>query len=273
MSITKTVDNVAPDVVRLRNLFVNLYFVGTPEEWVLIDAGLPRSTGEIVEVAKDRFGANNPPRSIILTHGHFDHVGAFPDLLEQWPVPVYAHQVELPHLTGQRDYPSPDPKTGITKGVMALLSFTYPEKAIDLGSSVQALPSDRTVPGLPEWQWIHTPGHTDGHVSLFRHRDRLLIAGDAFVTVQQESIYQVATQKQEVHGPPAYFTSDWSSARRSVEALAALGPATAATGHGTPMSGDELTRGLEHLVAHFDEIAVPDHGKYVPDANATTADR
>jgi len=261
VAIMKTVDEVSTDLVRLRNVFVNIYFAGTREEWVLIDAGLPRSTGEIIEVAEERFGKNNPPRAILMTHGHFDHVGAFPDLFDRWDVPVYAHSVELAHLTGQRDYPPPDPTVG--KGAMALLSFTYPEKAIDLGSRVQALPEDFTVPGLAGWRWIRTPGHSDGHVSFFRDADRLLIAGDAFVTVQQESVYKVAIQKQEVHGPPAYFTPDWISARRSVEALAAINPVIAATGHGTPMSGDELTRGLEYLVAHFDEIAVPDHGKYV----------
>lgn len=85
------------------------------------------------------------------------------------------------------------------------------------------------------------------------------------MTVEQESLYAVATQKQEVHGPPSYFTPDWDAARRSVETLAALGPPIAATGHGTPMEGTALTQGLGALVANFDEIAVPDHGRYVPD--------
>jgi glyoxylase-like metal-dependent hydrolase (beta-lactamase superfamily II) len=115
------------------------------------------------------------------------------------------------------------------------------------------------------WRWIHTPGHTAGHVSLFRDEDRVLIAGDAFVTTQQESLYAVMQQKEVVQGPPAYFTPDWVSARRSVEALAALDPAIAATGHGTPMQGAELKQGLADLIANFDEVAVPDRGKYVPE--------
>jgi glyoxylase-like metal-dependent hydrolase (beta-lactamase superfamily II) len=152
----------------------------------------------------------------------------------------------------------------VGKGVMALMSFAYPEKAIDLGDRVRRLPEDGSVPGLPDWRWIHAPGHTAGQVALFRADDRALIAGDAFVTVQQESLYKVATQKEEVHGPPAYFTPDWAAARRSVAALAALEPAVAATGHGTPMAGEELRSGLRTLVANFDEVAVPDHGRYVP---------
>lgn len=263
MALTTTVDDVAPDLVRMRYLFVNLYFWGTKDRWVLIDAGVPGCADNIVEVAEERFGEGTRPQAIVLTHGHFDHVGALSDLLEKWDVPVYAYPLELPHLTGKTDYNPPDPTVG--KGVMALLSFAYPEKAIDLGDRVQALPEDGTVPHMPEWRWIHVPGHTAGQIALFRERDRLLIAGDAFVTVEQESLYAVATQKQEVHGPPAYFTPDWDAARRSVETLAALGPAIAATGHGTPMDGTALTQGLGGLVANFDEIAVPDHGRYVPD--------
>jgi glyoxylase-like metal-dependent hydrolase (beta-lactamase superfamily II) len=173
----------------------------------------------------------------------------------------------MPYLTGQQDYPKPDPTVG--GGAMALLSFTYPEQAIDLGARVQPLPADGGVPFLPDWRWIHVPGHTEGQIALFRDEDRLLIAADAFVTVQQESLYKVATQDKEVHGPPAYFTPDWEGARASVARLAALKPAIAATGHGTPMSGAQLERGLAELVANFDEIAVPDHGRYVPADGST----
>jgi glyoxylase-like metal-dependent hydrolase (beta-lactamase superfamily II) len=263
MSLTTTVDDVTPDLVRMRYLFVNLYLWGTEAGWVLIDAGVKGCADDIVEVAEERFGKGTVPQAIVLTHGHFDHVGAFPELFEHWDVPVYAHPLELPHLTGETDYPPPDPTVG--RGAMALLSFAYPAKAIDLGERVHALPTDGSVPGMPEWRWIHVPGHTGGQVALFRDRDRLLIAGDAFVTVEQESLYAVARQEQEVHGPPSYFTPDWEAARRSVEILATLRPDIAATGHGTPMRGAPLTQGLEALVANFDEIAVPDRGRYVPD--------
>jgi glyoxylase-like metal-dependent hydrolase (beta-lactamase superfamily II) len=252
---------VVPDLTRLRFLFVNLFLYGSSANWVLLDAGLQGSAGTIVDTAEDRFGPGAVPQAIILTHGHFDHVGAFPELFEHWDVPVYAHRLELPHLTGQADYPPPDPTVG--KGVMALLSFAYPNSAIDLGSRVRSLPDDGSVPHMPGWRWIHSPGHTAGHVSLFRESDRCLIAGDAFVTTRQESLYAVVTQEPEVNGPPAYFTPDWASARRSVEELAALRPAIAATGHGPPMPGRELSDGLETLVRDFDESAVPDQGRYV----------
>ncbi len=262
MAITSSVEEVLPDLVRVRYLIANAFLQGNPDNWVLIDAGLPGSAGTIVDAAADRFGADNPPEAIILTHGHFDHRSALPDLLERWPVTVYAHVAELPHLTGKMNYPPPDPKVG--GGVMSLLSFAFPASPIDLGDRVRPLPDDFSVPGMPGWRWIHTPGHPVGHVSLFRDSDRTRIAGDAFVTTHEESIYDVVRDAAEVHRPPAYFTPDWVSARQSVEALAALLPVTAVTGHGPAMSGAALEEGLSGLAARFDE-AVPDRGRYVRD--------
>ena len=61
---------------------------------------------------------------------------------------------------------------------MARLSSLYPRGPIDLGQRVRSLPSDGSVPGMPGWRWIFTPGHTAGHVSLWRDEDALLLAGD-----------------------------------------------------------------------------------------------
>lgn len=254
-------ETLLPDLARVQVLFVNLYFCGTPDAWVLVDAGLPGSADRIVRAAAGRFGPDVPPQAIVLTHGHFDHVGALHDLVARWDVPVYAHPMELPYLTGRADYPPPDPMVG--EGAMALLSWLYPRRGIDLGPRVRPLPEDGRVPHLPGWRWIHTPGHAPGHVSLFRDQDRTLVAGDAFVTVKQESLLAVAMQRQEVHGPPSYFTIDWPAARQSVEQLAALEPALAATGHGIPMEGPALAEGLATLTAQFDRLAVPEEGRYV----------
>lgn len=263
MAISSSFEAVTTDLFRLRHLFVNMYLFETSGSWVLIDAGIKGSADEIVKAAEEQFGEDTSPQAVILTHGHFDHVGALPDLLERWDVPIYAHSLEVPFLTGQRDYPEPDP--GVGKGAMALLSFAYPNKASDFGDRVVPLPEDGTVPYMSGWKWVHVPGHTEGQVALFREEDRTLIAADAFVTTQQESLYEVLQQKEGVHGPPAYFTPDWIGARESIEHLMNLEPEIAATGHGTPMRGEELREGLAQLILNFDESAVPDKGKYVPE--------
>jgi glyoxylase-like metal-dependent hydrolase (beta-lactamase superfamily II) len=256
---------VTPDLAYLRTAIVNLFLYGRPGapsgSWVLIDAGMPGSAARIIRGAEEWIGPGSAPAAIILTHGHFDHVGALEGLLEQWDVPVYAHRLELPYLTGRSSYPPPDPTVG--GGAMAAMSRFYPRGPINLGGRVQALPEDGTAPGMPGWRWIPTPGHTPGHVSLFREADRTLIAGDAFVTTKQESAMAVLSQRPELHGPPAYYTPDWESARRSVERLAALEPLRVATGHGPPLEGRAMLADLQELARNFERLAVPSQGRYV----------
>ena len=252
----------AEGVYLVRTLISNVAFIGSlhSSRWVLVDAGVRGYATEIRRAAEERFGVGTQPEAIVLTHGHFDHVGSLHALLDTWRVPVYAHLLEMPHLTGRVDYPPPDPLAG--GGMMAWSSRLLPKAAIDVGPSLLALPQDRSVPGAPGWEWIHTPGHTAGHVSLLRAQDRVLVAGDAITTTKQESLLAVATQRSEVHGPPAYFTIDWDAARESVRHLASLQPEVLATGHGVPMSGASMRHRLQLLATHFDEVARPKFGRY-----------
>jgi len=252
-------DAVSTGVVGLRILFVNVFAIASAGGWVLVDAGLSGAAGRIRRWAQRHFG--EPPAAIILTHAHFDHAGALDDLLEDWRSPVYAHPLELPYLIGGREYPPPDPTVG--GGAMARMASLYPRRSPQVRGGVKPLPDDGSLPGLDDWTWIHTPGHTDGHVSFFREMDRTLVVGDAFCTTKQESFFAVATQRPELHGPPAYFTTDWDAARQSVHKLAALSPEFVAPGHGQPMSGPETQKALAELSDRFDELARPEHGRYV----------
>ena len=255
-------EEIAPGVKGVRILFVNVFAISAPAGgWTLIDAGLYLSAGKIRQWAESHFGKGTKPQAIILTHGHFDHVGAVKDLIADWDVPVYAHTEELPYLTGHAKYPPPDPSVG--GGLMAVMSSLYPRTSADLGGRVQPLPPDGSVPTLPDWKYFHTPGHAPGHVSFYRAEDKVLLPGDAFCTTKQESFLAVAKQTPELHGPPAYYTPDWDAARASVQQLAKLCPRTIAPGHGLPMCGDEVADQLQRLAINFDHIAVPDHGKYV----------
>lgn len=249
------------DISFLTVQIVNVIFVKTKHSFVLIDAGMPQSENIILRTVEATFGTGVQPEAIILTHAHFDHVGALERLLKQWNVPVYAHPEELPYLTGEKNYPEPD--GSVEGGLIAKISPLFPNQGINIAKAVHPLPKDGTVPYLDDWQWIHTPGHTDGHISLFRERTRTLIAGDAFVTVRQDKFLNVLIQKQEVSGPPRYFTTDWQEAKNSVSKLAALSPLEAITGHGLPLKGDKLKSGLQYLLENFDLVAIPDRGKYV----------
>lgn len=251
---------LAPGLLRLQLPMVNVAMLGEPGgEWVLVDAGMPGTAGTILRAARHWHG-ERPPSAVVLTHGHLDHIGALRALLTHWRVPVYAHADELPMLTGEVAYPFPDPTVG---GVMSALSPAFVPGPFDFRPWVRPLPPGE-LPHAPDWRWVHTPGHTTGHVSLWRESDRSLIAGDAFVTTAQESVRgALLLRPVGVQGPPAYYTPNWEAARGSVRALAALQPGLALTGHGHPVSGAPLQRQLAALAADFDRSARPPRGWYL----------
>ncbi|MGY4363435.1 glyoxylase-like metal-dependent hydrolase (beta-lactamase superfamily II) [Bradyrhizobium sp. i1.3.1] len=250
---------IVSDVAYRQLAIVNVVFVGDENagdgNCFLVDAGILGSAPAIRSAARARFGAYGRPACVIMTHAHFDHVGALETLANEWDVPVYAHSAEHPYLDGTQSYPPADPSVG--GGLLARLSPLFPTKPVNVASRLYDLPADHSVPFLIEWKWIHTPGHTPGHVSLWRERDRLLIAGDVFITTRQESVYAAVTQAPEMHGPPMYFTPDWASAETSVRALAALSPEVVVTGHGAALQGPDMRAALTSLAENFKSVAVP----------------
>lgn len=257
-------EEVKVDVYYYTDQIANIIFIGQPgtdKNWVLVDTGLPYAAKEIRDTVANRFGKDSKPSAIILTHGHFDHVGGLVDLVNEWEVPVYAHELEIPYLTGKKSYPIPD--DSVEGGLLAKISSIYPNEPVNIEQAVNLLPANHRVPELDEWQWIHTPGHAPGHVSFFREKDRLLLSGDTFITVRQDSFYNVLMQKVEINGPPRYLTTDWQTAWSSVKKLADLHPEIVVSGHGQAMEGEELKEGLARLVQDFEQLAIPDYGRYV----------
>lgn len=249
-----SLERVTPGLWRLGVGFVNAYAIQAEAGWVLVDTGPPLTPRMVQRAVDHHFG--HPPTAIVLTHGHADHAGGAETLATNWDVPVYAHALEMPFVTGRADYPPKDPTTG---GAIGFLARLLSDEGCDLGDRVRALPDDGRVPGLPNWRWIHVPGHTVGQVALFCDADRTLVAGDALATMDLDAWSAQLRRTRKVCRPPAPFTTDWRAAQRSVEHLADLNPQTLAAGHGLPMRGSYVAGALHRLARHF---RPPTTGRY-----------
>jgi glyoxylase-like metal-dependent hydrolase (beta-lactamase superfamily II) len=226
-------ETVAPGVYCLvtgKRLDSNVYFVQSGESWVLVDTAF-RGRAELIKSAAEAlFGVGTRPRAIVLTHAHPDHTGSASALVQMWGVTVYVHPGELPL-----------PTSGRIIGALA---------RVELPSGQDGLsPIDlkEGVPGLPDWQVISTPGHTRGHLALFREGDRALIPGDAVLTVNLHSVGDALSQRHILGGPPRLTTWSWRAATESVSVLARLEPSVLAPGHGRPMTGPMLAPALRAL--------------------------
>jgi NADPH:quinone reductase-like Zn-dependent oxidoreductase/glyoxylase-like metal-dependent hydrolase (beta-lactamase superfamily II) len=229
----------------------NVFLVGSRNRWVLVDAGWPGAERAIVTAAESLFGAGTRPAAIVLTHVHPDHSGGAPQLARRWNVPVWVHPDEMAQAPGKllEEYANPLDRW-VMRPLMGLLpAGTVPET--DLSGIVRPFDPLAPVPGLTGWRWVPTPGHTPGHVALFRENDGVLLTGDAVLTVDLNSVRGLAARSPRPGGPPWIATWDRTAAQASIAVLAELGPQVLAGGHGTPIAGPAAARQLTELAARY----------------------
>jgi glyoxylase-like metal-dependent hydrolase (beta-lactamase superfamily II) len=243
----------------------NVYFVLSGPSWVLIDTASANCGRLIRKTAESLFGSNTRPASILLTHDHPDHAGSALELALMWDCPVYIHPDELPiatirNLSTIEKYANP-----LDRWIILPLLRTMPRRRIELMLSkeslkdvAQAYDPGTDIPDIPDWQCIPTPGHTPGHVAFFRTSDRVLITGDAVVTVDLNSflgflLWCSRISKHKVSGPPWYSTWNRRAAKESIAILADLEPRVLASGHGMPMTGADIARELHAFAECLNE--------------------
>jgi glyoxylase-like metal-dependent hydrolase (beta-lactamase superfamily II) len=233
----------------------NAYLVRDGSSRILIDAGWGGDGPRIQAVVRSILGPGLAPSAILLTHAHPDHAGSARELAEAWRCPVYAHPAELPLATGDfaamARYAGPLDRWLILP-VMRAIGSRRREVALaasSLAGIVDPLGPEGVIPGVGGWRWIHTPGHTPGHVAYVRERDRVVVSGDAILTLEVNSWAGLILQRQGLSAPPWYTTWDRDAAIASISEIADLGPSVLATGHGLPLA----TAGTAEAVRTFAE--------------------
>ncbi|WP_320669073.1 MBL fold metallo-hydrolase [Patulibacter defluvii] len=188
---------------------VNAYLLGD----VLVDAGYRLQAGRVLAAVRGRVVSRH-----VLTHAHVDHAGGSRKVVDTLGVPVFGSERDLPSLrSGEATMEVPGPLrrlSAIYAGFPAL-----PEaQPLAIGSEVG-----------PGFVVLDTPGHTVGHISLWRERDRVLVCGDVINSMH------LLTTRPGIQEPPAVFTPDPARNRESIRALAALEPHVVLVGHGPPV--------------------------------------
>ncbi len=189
---------------------INTYLLGD----VLVDAGSRWDARKILsELKGHRVGAH------ALTHAHPDHQGASHRICQTLGIPYWvgerdADAAEDPRLIGRRQPSHP----------IAQLSyrvFTGPGHPVDRTLSEGDEVGDFTV--------LDVPGHSAGHIALWRESDRVLVLGDVLCNMD------TLTLRPGLQLPKDFYTPDPARNRESAKRLGPLRPSLVCFGHGAPL--------------------------------------
>ena len=230
--------HAAERIHRVEDAYVNFFLVedGPRGGVTVVDTGHPRSW-RAFRSALDEIGRRpSDVEAVVLTHGHFDHVGFAARAQRELGVEVWAHEEEVPVVRSPWDYDHERPRAPYflrypkfdwiftRMGMAGALWVKGVERVRTFGSG-----GVLDVPGRP--QVVFTPGHTHGHCALHFPDRGAVIAGDALVMLNP---YTGGRGPQIVAGAA---TADSARALSSLDALAATEAQRVLTGHGEVWTG------------------------------------
>ena len=232
-------------VYRTHQWIFNCYAVVDDSDATLIDVGLP-SLGDaaidgLAEIGVDPLQL----QAMLCTHAHPDHVGGMPRVLERvantetyFPERCEAYLAgERPRRFGANDAIRFLPVWGEERfSLRAALQFARAGATIGFGGPKDMklpftpagfLADGTTPPGLPGWEVIAAPGHTDDSTCFYHRESATLLAGDALATLDGRAWFN-----------PEWVDQDLSA--QTEERLRSLEVRYLLPGHGRPIEGSDI---------------------------------
>lgn len=141
----------------LGDLGTNCYIIYDEKNALIIDpGGEPEKVIEFIEKTKVM------PQAILLTHAHFDHIGAVGILRNHFNIDVYLHEAEAKWLG--------DPDLN--------RSTSFTRKAVRTDPPEHFLKPGRLELSSFSFDIIHTPGHSPGSVTFIFKDENFIVSGD-----------------------------------------------------------------------------------------------
>ncbi|HEV2723170.1 MAG TPA: MBL fold metallo-hydrolase [Thermoleophilaceae bacterium] len=223
--------DAAEGIHRVEDGYVNFFLVEDGAAVTVVDAGHPSSWGPFQQALREIGSKPQDVEALVLTHGHFDHMGFADRARRELGVPLWTHPEEVSVARHPWRYDHERSRLPYLRNpsfARVLASMTASGalwvKGTDEVNTFEAPNGHLDVPGRP--RPVFTPGHTHGHCSLHFPDRGAVITGDAVVMLD---VYTGRTGPRIVAGAA---TADSARALSSLEAIASTGAQTVLPGHG-----------------------------------------
>lgn len=140
-------------------LGTNCYIISKNNQALIFDPG-----GDAYVVESYLTENDLKPIAILLTHAHFDHIGAVDALRRQYDIHVYLHKEEASWL----ENPALN-RSSVNFGQSGAYTTAAPDELLEVG---------KYALGDFEFSVAHTPGHSPGSVTFIFEEDRFIVSGD-----------------------------------------------------------------------------------------------
>jgi glyoxylase-like metal-dependent hydrolase (beta-lactamase superfamily II) len=223
------------------------------EGHTLVDTGIdtPPARGALRDAAAEVGVTPDSLAYVVLTHAHPDHYGLAGPVREWSGARVAIHEEEEKLARRFVDrWPEDRAHAAHAFAEIGVPASVIPAflRASDLIHSLYArfhpdivLTGARgPLPGGGGWEWIHTPGHSPGHVTVYHPGRRILITGDHVLPRISPNV-----------GADLYATEPLSDYLASLRALRELPVDLVLPSHGEPF--EDLAGRIDAIAAHHDE--------------------